>query len=444
MSTVRKKKPVSPFQTILFSFLSVILVGALLLMLPFATQDGNGASIIDALFTATSATCVTGLVVQDTATYWSLFGQIVIIGLIQIGGMGVMTVALMIFKITGKRIGLMQRSVMQESISAPTLSGIVNMTGFIVRTVLIIEVIGAAVLATSFCGEFGIGKGVWYAVFHSISAFCNAGFDLMGINSKFSSFTAYTGNATVNITIMTLIVIGGLGFFVWDDIRHHKWRFRKYRLQSKVVLVVTAILIVLPAVYFFLAEYTDLPMGERVLASLFQSVTMRTAGFNTVNFSLVSEVGLMVMVALMLIGGSPGSTAGGMKTTTVAVLFSSAWAVFTKKEETQLYRRRVPDATVKQAATIFLLYVTLFFSSGLVISAIDRIPMTTAFFETASAVATVGVTMGVTPDLSPVSHGILMALMYFGRVGGLTLIFAALSERKPNVSKYPQERITVG
>jgi len=443
MSVVRKKQPISSFQIITFSFLAVILLGALLLMLPFATQDGKGASFGDALFTATSATCVTGLIVQDTATYWSLFGHIVILGMIQIGGMGVITMALMVIKLTGKRIGLMQRSVMQESISAPTIGGIVRMTRFIFLSVLIIELIGAAILATSFCPEFGLARGLWYSLFHSISAFCNAGFDLMGIGGKFSSLTAYTSNTVVNLTIMALIVVGGLGFFVWDDILKNKWHFRKYRLQTKVVLTVTGLLLILPAIYFFFAEFTDFPMGERVLASLFQSVTLRTAGFNSVNFALVSEVGLMIMIALMLIGGSPGSTAGGMKTTTVAVLGSAAWSVFRKKDETQMFRRRISDSTVKQAATIFWMYVILFFASGLIISAVDGIPVITAFFETASAVATVGLTMGVTPQLSTVSRLILVALMYFGRVGGLTLIFSAFSEKRTN-AKYPQERITVG
>ena len=443
MSAVRKKQPISSFQIITLSFLAVILVGTVLLMLPFSTQNGEGASLIDALFTATSATCVTGLIVQDTATYWSLFGHIVILCMIQIGGMGVMTMALMVIKLTGKRIGLMQRSVMQESISAPTIGGIVRMTRFIFLSALIIELIGAAVLATSFCREFGIARGLWYAVFHSVSAFCNAGFDLMGIGEKFSSLTAYTGNYTVNITIMVLIVVGGLGFFVWDDILKNKWRVRKYRLQTKVVLVVTGLLLVLPTVYFFFAEFSKFPMGERVLASLFQSVTLRTAGFNSVNFALISEVGIMLMIALMLIGGSPGSTAGGMKTTTVAVLWSAAWSVFTKKDEAQMFRRRISDSTVKQAATVFWMYVILFFAGGLIISAVDGIPVITAFFETSSAVATVGLTMGVTPQLSTVSHLILIALMYFGRVGGLTLIFSAFSEKRTN-AKYPQERITVG
>lgn len=443
MRTVHKKQPISSFQIITFSFLAVILIGALLLMLPFATKDGEGASLIDALFTATSATCVTGLIVQDTATYWSLFGHIVILCMIQIGGMGVMTMALMISKLAGKRIGLMQRSVMQESISAPTLGGIVQMTRFIFIAVLVIELTGTVVLATVFCPQFGFGQGLWYALFHSVSAFCNAGFDLMGIGGKFSSFTAYTGNAVVNITIMVLIVVGGLGFFVWDDILKNKWRFRKYRLQSKVVLIVTAILLVLPAIYFFFAEFTNFSINDRIFASLFQSVTLRTAGFNSVDFALVSEVGILLMIALMLVGGSPGSTAGGMKTTTLAVLCAAAWSVFTKKDEAQMFRRRIADSTVKQAATVLWMYVILFFTSGLLISAIDGVPVITALFETSSAVATVGVTMGITPQLSTVSHLILIALMYLGRVGGLTLVFAAFSERKTN-AKYPQERITVG
>lgn len=446
MQKLRKTKHrhITSFQVIILGFFSVIILGSLLLMLPIATQSGVVTPFSDTLFTATSAVCVTGLVVYDTATYWSLFGQIIILLLIQIGGMGIVTIAVAIAVISGRKIGLMQRSTMQEAIAAPQVGGIVRRTEFIIKTAILIELIGAAALAPVFCRDFGLVKGIWYSLFHSISAFCNAGFDLIGIREPFSSLTSYSAQPVINITIMALIVTGGIGFLTWEDIKNNKWHFQKYRMQSKVILTVTASLILFPAIYFFLFEFTDLPLGQRIWVSLFQSVTPRTAGFNSADLTTLSEVGIMLTIVLMIIGGSPGSTAGGMKTTTLAVLLSTALSVFQQKDDTHFYGRRIPDGTIKNAATIFLMYVTLFLFGGMIISGIEDIPLLTALFETASAIGTVGLSLGVTPSLGLVSHMILVCLMFFGRVGGLTLIFAALSERRPNGSKYPQEKITVG
>ena len=439
-----RHRHITSFQVISLGFLSVILLGSLLLMLPIATKSGQCTSFLDALFTATSAVCVTGLVVNDTATYWSLFGQGVILLLIQIGGMGIITIAIAIAVVSGRKIGLMQRSTMQEAISAPTVGGIVRRTQFIIRTTILIEIIGAVLLAPVFCRDFGFWKGIWYALFHSISAFCNAGFDLIGIRTPFSSLTSYSVQPIVNLVIMMLIIAGGIGFLTWEDIKNHKWHFKKYRMQSKVIFMVTGILIFLPALYFFYFEFSNVPLTERVWVSLFQSVTPRTAGFNTADLTLLSEVGQMLIIMLMLIGGSPGSTAGGMKTTTLAVLVSSALSVFRKKEHTNFFGRQIPDDTIRNAATIFLMYIVLFLVGGMVISRTEDIPLMTALFETASAIGTVGLSLGITPDLGFVSHIILICLMFFGRVGGLTLIFATISEKKPNGSKYPQEKITVG
>ncbi len=441
-----RHRHMTSFQVISLGFLSVILLGSLLLMLPIATKSGQSTSFSDALFTATSAVCVTGLVIKDTATYWSLFGQGVILLLIQIGGMGIITIAIAIATVSGRKIGLMQRSTMQEAISAPTVGGIVRRTQFIIRTTILIEIIGAALLAPPvFCRDFGVWKGIWYSLFHSISAFCNAGFDLIGIRTPpFSSLTSYSVQPIVNLVIMVLIVVGGIGFLTWEDIKNHKWHLKKYRMQSKVIFMVTGLLIFLPALYFFYFEFSNVPLMERVWVSLFQSVTPRTAGFNTADLTLLSEVGQMLIIILMLIGGSPGSTAGGMKTTTLAVLVSSALSVFRKKEHTHFFGRRIPDDTIKNAATIFLMYIVLFLVGGMVISSTEDIPLMTALFETASAIGTVGLSLGITPDLGLVSHIILICLMFLGRVGGLTLIFATLSEKKFNGSKYPQEKITVG
>ena len=430
-------------QSIILGFFSMILLGTFLLMLPFSSRAGVATPFSDALFTATSAVCVTGLVVYDTAAYWSVFGQTVIIILIQIGGMGVITVAASFALISGRRISLMQRSTMQEAISAPKVGGIVRLTSFIIRISLLIELLGAVAMAPVFCRDFG-PKGLWMALFHSISAFCNAGFDLMGTSAPFSSLTGYTADPVINVIVMLLIVIGGIGFLTWDDIRAHKLHVHQYRMQSKVILCTTAILLLFPALYFFFFEFSSLAPGERVLASLFQSVTTRTAGFNTADLTALSEPGRYIMIALMLIGGSPGSTAGGMKTTTIAVLFASAISTFFRKEYAHFFDRRIDDSVIKNAATILLMYLSLFFFGGLAISIIEGAPMLDCLFETASAVGTVGLTLGLTSQLGLVSRGILIVLMFFGRVGGLTLIFAALSGTAKNVSKYPQEKITVG
>lgn len=437
-------KRLSSSQIIILGFAAVILLGCLLLMLPFSTQNGNGACFSDALFTATSAVCVTGLIVQDTATYWTTFGQFVIITLIQIGGMGVITVAAAVFLVSGRKINLKQRSTMQEAISAPKVGGIVRLTGFIIQMTVMFELIGAMIMAPVFCKEFGALKGIWYSVFHSISAFCNAGFDLMGCKTPYSSLTYFTDHPVINAVIIALIIIGGIGFLTWDDIRTNKLHMRKYRMQSKLVLVTTALLILFPALYFFFFEFSDRPFNMRIWNSLFQSVTPRTAGFNTVDLTMISETGLALMIFLMLVGGSPGSTAGGMKTTTLAVFLSTAVSVFKRKEHTQFFGRRISDDIVRNAATIMTMYLLLFLGGGCMISRVENLPLLACLYETASAVGTVGLTLGITPELGMISQGILILLMYFGRVGGLTLIFAALSGKHGSTSRLPQEKLTVG
>ena len=438
------KRKLTSFQIILLGFAGVILLGAFLLALPISSKAREWTLFIDALFTSTSAVCVTGLIVFDTATHWSIFGQIVILLLIQIGGMGVVTIAVSIAVISGKKIGLFSRETMKNAISAPNVSGIVRLTGFIIKGIFLIELIGALVMMPVFCMDYG-AEGIWLAVFHSVSAFCNAGFDIMGTKSgEFSSITRYSAQPVINITIMLLIIIGGIGFLVWEDVCKHKWRIREYRTQSKVVLIVTASLIVLPAIYFFFFEFGDLPVGKRIFASLFQSITPRTAGFNTVNLTAISDTGLYLMIILMLIGGSPGSTAGGMKTTTIAVLFSSAFSVFRKKDNAELMRRRVDDETVKTASAIFMMYITLFLLGGMVISAIEKLPITVCLYETASAVGTVGLSLGITPTLKVASKVILILSMFFGRVGGMTLIYAAFGANKKQAAKLPTDTIAVG
>lgn len=329
---ISRRFQLSSFQIIILGFAGVILLGALLLMLPIATQEGCTTPFNEALFTATSAVCVTGLVIHDTGSYWSAFGQTIILTLIQIGGLGVVTVAASFALLSRRRISLMQRTTLQDAISAPNVGGIVRLTKFILWGTFLIELIGALAMLPVFCHDYG-WHGIWLATFHSISAFCNAGFDILGTaDNIYPSLTGYAQNPMINITIMLLIIIGGIGFLTWEDICENKLQFRRYRMQSKVILISTVILIVFPAIFFFFADFASLPMEARLQASLFQSVTTRTAGFNTANLSVMSSSSQGIMILLMLIGGSPGSTAGGMKTTTFAVLLANIVAAYRQQD----------------------------------------------------------------------------------------------------------------
>lgn len=448
MKFKRVNRYINPFHIIIGGFLLVILLGSILLTLPVASQTGVRTPFINALFTATSATCVTGLVIYNTGEYWSVFGQTVLLILIQIGGMGVVTIAMSISLFSGKKIGLMQRSTMQEAIAAPQVGGIVKTTGFMLKGVFLIELIGAVLLATRFIPQFGPLKGIWFSIFHSISAFCNAGFDILG-TANGSSLMGYVGDPLVNIVIMLLILIGGFGFLSWRDVVTHKLKIHKYRLQTKIVLTMSVILVFVPAIYFLLTEFTQdkwsfLSVGDKIWASLFQSVTLRTAGFNTVDLSMMSEPGQFVMVICMLIGGASGSTAGGFKMTTMAVLILAAIAVFRKREDTQCFGRRIAPDSISNAVAIFMLYLALCSVGTLIIAGVEQIPFMTALYEVASGLATVGVSLGITGSLGIISKIVLILLMFLGRVGGLTLIFAIITEKKAFISQYPEERVIVG
>lgn len=434
----------SSFQIIILGFAGVIVLGALLLMLPISTQNGAVTPFSKTLFTATSAVCVTGLVVFDTASYWSGFGQLIILIMIQIGGLGVISVASFLSMLAGRKISLMQRQTMQNALSAPQMGGVVKLTRFIFLVSFAIEGIGALLLMPVFMTKYGI-RGIWMAVFHSVSAFCNAGFDLMGNQTgQYSSLTSFAGSGYVTLVICLLIMIGGIGFLTWKDIAVKKTRFKEYSMQTKVILVTTAILIVIPAVFFFFSDFANEPLKDRICMSVFQAVTPRTAGFNTADLNKMSDAGRSVMMLLMLIGGSPGSTAGGMKTTTIAVLFANAIAVFRKRQNANCYGRRIDDSTVKNASAILFMYVFFSMLSAIIISITDGISMQMGMFETFSAIGTVGLTLGITPTLSAVSRFVLILLMFFGRVGGLTIIYAAFSQKDASTLKYPMENITVG
>lgn len=441
---IHKKNRFTSFQIIIGGFIAVILIGALLLMLPVSSKAGIITPFNEALFTSTSAVCVTGLVVQDTATYWSWFGQGIILVLIQIGGLGVITIAVSFALLSGRKISLMQRSVMQEAISAPKVGGIVRLTGFVLKGTFLVEFTASIIMMPVFVKDFG-AKGIWMAIFHSISAFCNAGFDLMGTeNAKYASLTSYISHPLINITIMLLIIIGGIGFLTWEDILKNKYRIKSYRMQTKVILTTSLLLILFPAFFFFFRDFADMPMQERIFSSLFQAVTPRTAGFNTADLTMMTKDGLGIVIVLMLVGGSPGSTAGGMKTTTLAVLIANTLACFRRKEDAQMFGRRIETSTIKNAATIFMMYIVLFFGGAIAISTVEDLSFSTCLFETASAIGTVGLTLGITPELGVISQTILMILMFLGRVGGLTLIYAALSGSGKKISKLPQEKMTVG
>lgn len=440
----------SPMKMILTGYVLIILVGTLLLSLPFSTRGPGGTPVTDCFFTATSATCVTGLVRYDTFTHWSLFGQLVILLMIQIGGVGFMTIAILVLMFARKRIGLSERTLMQNSISAPQLGGIVRMTRFIALGTLLIELLGAVLLSFYFIPKYDIGKGIYFSIFHSISAFCNAGFDLMGgTTGKFSSLTGLSGNWYVGTVLMLLIVVGGLGFFVWHDLLDKKFRFKHLVLQSKMVLSISIGLVILGTVLLAILEWngpmnTGFTISEKIHASLFQSVSARTAGFNTVDLTKMSEAGLFVMICLMFIGGSTGSTAGGIKTTTFWILCISINATFRRKKNIEMFGRRMEEGITRIASCIFMTYLLLTVSVSIIISAIEGLPLLTCLFESVSAMATVGLTLGITPELGMISKLLLAFLMICGRVGSITMLLAFSSDKGVTNSRFPLEKVQVG
>ncbi len=435
---------ISSFRIIIAGFLAVILIGAILLTLPVSSADGKWTEIDVALFTATSAVCVTGLVIKDTAAYWSVFGQTVILTLIQIGGLGIISVAALIATISGRKISLLQRSMLQESISAYQVGGVIRLIGFICRITFIIELAGALIMLPAFYRVFGV-SGIRMSVFHSVSAFCNAGFDLMGDRSgEFSSLTLFYDNPLIIIPICFLIISGGIGFLTWNDIAANGFHFKRYRMQTKTILTATAVFIIVPAAAFFFNDFSSYGIKERLYLSVFQAVTPRTAGFNTADLTKLTDTGKALTLILMLIGGAPGSTAGGVKITTIAVLTANVLSVIRREKSPRLFDRRIEESTVKDAAALLVMYGFFTLICAFMISETENIPLTNCLFETASAIGTVGLSLGITPHLGLLSHMILILLMFFGRVGGLTLMFAAVNSDGVQVSLHPVEKINVG
>lgn len=450
------KKPVNrlnPSQIMVIGFATVILIGAILLSLPIATQTGERIPFLDALFTSTSAVCVTGLVVVDTATYWSTFGQVVIILLIQVGGLGFMTISTLFALITKKRINLKERLLIQESLNQIDLSGLVKLSRYVLLMTFTIEGIGALILSTVFIPEFGIIKGIWYSIFHAISAFCNAGFDLMGtVSGPFTSLTKYVNNVTISLTISGLIILGGIGFPVILDVVKNK-KPAKFNIHTKVVLVSTAVLILVGMAFILAVEYTnpktlgELSLKGKLLSSFFQSVTTRTAGFNTIDLTLLHQGSLFVMILLMFVGAAPCSTGGGIKVTTLSTIILSVRSFLVGKEDIEVFERRVSISTVRKSIGVFFIGMVAVLIGIVMISLTENsFDLIESAFEVVSAFATVGLSIGGSPNLTIVGKILIMLYMFMGRVGLLTIFLALMSKNsgKKQVIRYPEGKIIVG
>ncbi|MGN0335226.1 MAG: TrkH family potassium uptake protein [Lachnospiraceae bacterium] len=444
----KRKLKMSHVQIIALGFFLIIMAGTVLLMLPISTRGSENATFLEALFTATSASCVTGLVVRDTSIFWSDFGQAVILLLIQIGGLGFMTIATMFFLLLRRRVHLRGRELLTESINMTQVGGIMRLAKKIIIGTLFLEGTGALLLMIRFVPKFGV-RGIWMSVFHSISAFCNAGFDLLGSTSEaYCSFVPYRSDWFVNLVLMSLIVIGGIGFIIWDDVWTYRLKVKKYHLHSKIVLFITTILIFGGAVMFFFLEAEGtgkgLSVSDRILTSLFDSVTARTAGFNTVDFAQMTDAGKLWMIMLMFIGGSPGSTAGGVKTTTIMVLLLYSFSYMRSNKGTGIFGRSLEEDSLRKASAVFFTNLVLALTVTMIISHLQGFPMLDLLFETFSAIGTVGMSTGLTRELSTVSKCLIIFLMYCGRVGSLSFANALAGKRKTARVTDAVEKITIG
>lgn len=448
---MKRRLKLSNTQIIVLGFMLTILAGSVLLSLPVATRSGQTVPYVDALFTATTATCVTGLVVYDTFTQWSLFGQLVILALIQVGGLGFMTIATLFSLMLRRTISYKERMVLSESISLEETSGVVRLIRHVLLGTLLFEGLGAVILAIRFIPDFGFASGVYKGIFHAVSAFCNAGIDLMGESAPFRSLMDYQGDWIVNLTIMALIVIGGLGFYVWEDIYRCK-NWRDLHMHSKLVILMTLVLIFGGALLFFLMEFQNpntlqpMPWHTKILASLFQSVTPRTAGFNTLDLPALTTASTFLTMLLMFIGGAPGSTAGGIKITTLGMLIFTAISTMRGAPDVNAFHRRLETQAIKRAITILLIGIGVVCVGIMVISACEpHLTLQQIAYEVISAFGTVGLTLGITPTLGTVSKLVLILLMYFGRVGVLTIMLSLTikSLKSDNVLRYPKGKILI-
>jgi len=444
---LKKRKKFSYPRVLMLGFGLIILTGTLLLCLPIASRTGEWSNPLNCLLTATSATCVTGLIAYDTFTHWTLFGQLVILTMIQIGGLGFMTLISMFALFLKKKISLRDRLLLMQSSGSMQLEGVQKLIRRILLGTLCFEGLGAAVLAIRFIPKYGLWEGIYNSIFHSVSAFCNAGFDLMGKESPFSSLSTYIDDPLVLITVMLLVVIGGLGFIVWSDIKHHRFRLKRYSLHSKIVLISTAVLLAGGTAFFFFSEgeaMAGMSVGQRLLNAAFQSVTLRTAGFNTIDQMSLSGGGSVLSMIFMLIGGSPASTAGGVKTVTVAVVFITALSVARNRREVEVFKKQLPSTVIRQAFAVLMIYITVTFAAALLLSFTESAGLRSIFFEVCSAIGTVGLSMGLTTSLSSVGRIVITLLMYFGRIGGLSLAMAFSEERPAPPLQRPEENILIG
>ena len=435
-------------QIITFIFFALIFFGGILLCLPVSSKTSEWTSLIDAVFTSASALCISGFVIYDTWTYWSFFGQAVILLLIQTGGIGFMTIISIFSVFLKRKIGLHERQLLAKSAGIMQLGGVVRLIKRIVKTVLVIETIGATVLAVSFCSQMGFAAGLWNALFHSVSAFCNAGFDLMGKFGEFSSLTNCPINITVKIMIMLLAFAGGLGFIVLDDIVVYKFQLRRYSLNSKIALSVTGILAVFGWILFYLFEYNSIlkefTTGEKIITALFQSVAAKTSGFTLVDMTNLSEASILLTIVLMFIGGNSASTAGGIKTTTLAILVLNTFNSFRKTQSMVAFKRKLDDRTVKRAAAIVTVYISVFIVAALILAAVEPFPLKEALFESASALGSVGLSMGAIPSFSETGKVVMAVLMFAGRIGWITLLIALAKKRIDPPLERPTEKILIG
>lgn len=438
----------TPTRVLVFGFAGLILLGSFLLTLPVAARSGQSTPFLKAIFTATSAVCVTGLVVVDTATHYSLFGQLVIIALIQAGGLGIMTMTTLFALLLGKRINLRERLIIQESLNALQLEGVVSLVKSIIKMTFLIEGAGGLLLSLRFIPDLGWAKGIYYGVFHSISSFCNAGFDLFGtVYGPFAGFTHFQEDPLVSLTVPILIILGGLGFVVIQDLITHR-RFSRLSLHSKMAITITAVLVVGGMVVIWLLERDNAlsgltPLGA-FLASFFQAVTPRTCGVNTLNISALRGATQFFMVILMFIGASPGGTGGGVKTTTFGALVVAAWSVIKGKSEANLFERNIPQSTIFKSLAIIMLATILVAAVTMILTITEQSDFLTILFETTSAFGTVGLTMGLTTHLSSIGQVLIAFTMYVGRVGPLTLALAMWQRQGKARYHYPEEKIIVG
>jgi trk system potassium uptake protein TrkH len=435
---------------VVLSFALVILAGTLLLMLPAASRDGRSAGVLTALFTATSATCVTGLVVVDTWLSWSLLGQVVILALIQLGGLGFVSVLTLFFLLADRRLSLSQRLLMVSAFNLSDMDGVARVVRHAFQGTFLFEGVGAVILSGCFIPRFGIAGGIWRGVFHAVSAFCNAGFDLLGRNGAFSSLAGYADHPGVLLTLSALIVVGGIGFFAWEDLLRHR-RWRDLSLYTRLILVATAALVLLGWAAVLVCEWDNpatlgsMPRGQRVVNALFQSVTLRTAGFGAIDQAGLRPLTTVLSILFMLVGGCGGSTAGGIKVGTVCVLLLAVRAGLTGEEEVTLRGRSVAPRRVFDAMTLSFVVCALFVAGMTALCAVDGVSLGAAAYEAASAIGTVGLSMGITPGLSVPSRLIVIGLMFLGRVGILSFSMAFLTRSRlaPKV-KRPAFNIMIG